>query len=74
MIEWLFTLLIILNRRKGCQKVLGYQADHPYIWLIPRYPNTPREYWGLQLDERPKVVIIVTLHVCRSALLDQALW
>lgn len=33
--------------------VIGHQVDHLHLHLIPRYPNTPREYWWLRLDEWP---------------------
>jgi histidine triad (HIT) family protein len=31
--------------------VLGDGVDHLHIVLAPRYPGTPREYWGLRLRE-----------------------
>jgi hypothetical protein len=34
--------------------VLGHKADHLHIWLVARYPGTPREYWPLRLDEWPE--------------------
>lgn len=34
--------------------VLGHHSDHLHIWLVPRYPGTPREYWGLRVDEWPE--------------------
>jgi histidine triad (HIT) family protein len=33
--------------------VLGHQVAHLHIHLIVRYPNTPREYWGLNLVQWP---------------------
>lgn len=33
--------------------VLGHDVDHLHIWLMPRYPGTPRAYWGVRLDEWP---------------------
>ena len=33
--------------------VLGHHVDHLHLWLVPRYPGTPREYWGQRLDEWP---------------------
>lgn len=33
--------------------VLGDRVPHLHIHLIPRYPNTPREYWGTRVDEWP---------------------
>jgi diadenosine tetraphosphate (Ap4A) HIT family hydrolase len=34
--------------------VLGHQASHLHIWVVPRYPGTPREYWGTRVDEWPE--------------------
>jgi histidine triad (HIT) family protein len=33
--------------------VLGHHVDHLHYHLIPRYPGTPREYWGVRVDEWP---------------------
>lgn len=33
--------------------VLGDAVPHLHIHLIPRYPGTPREYWGLKVDQWP---------------------
>ena len=33
--------------------VLGHHVPHLHLWLVPRYPGTPREYWGLRVDEWP---------------------
>jgi diadenosine tetraphosphate (Ap4A) HIT family hydrolase len=33
---------------------LGHQACHLHIWVVPRYPGTPREYWGTRVDEWPE--------------------
>ncbi len=33
--------------------VLGHHVDHLHFWIIPRYIGTPREYWGLQVEEWP---------------------
>jgi len=33
--------------------VLGHAVPHLHLWLVPRYPGTPREYWGLRVDEWP---------------------
>jgi diadenosine tetraphosphate (Ap4A) HIT family hydrolase len=29
----------------------GHHVDHFHVWVVPRYPGTPREYWGLKVDE-----------------------
>ena len=33
--------------------VLGHSIDHLHMFLIPRYPDTPREFWGLNVDDWP---------------------
>lgn len=33
--------------------VLGAHVPHLHVWLAPRYPGTPREFWGLRLAEWP---------------------
>lgn len=33
--------------------VLGHHVDHLHVWLVPRYPGTPREYWALRVAEWP---------------------
>lgn len=33
--------------------VLGHHVPHLHVHLLPRYPGTPPEYWGLNLDEWP---------------------
>ena len=33
--------------------VLGHHIPHLHIWVIPRYPDTPREYWGFNIFEWP---------------------
>lgn len=33
--------------------VLGHAVPHLHVGLVPRYPDTPREYWGLRVDEWP---------------------
>jgi histidine triad (HIT) family protein len=34
--------------------VLGHHVPHLHVWVIPRYPGTPREYWGTRVDEWPE--------------------
>lgn len=31
--------------------VLGHAVSHLHVWVVPRYPGTPREYWGMRVDE-----------------------
>ena len=33
--------------------VLGHAVPHLHIWIVPRYSGTPREYWGMRVDEWP---------------------
>ncbi|MCP4360349.1 MAG: HIT domain-containing protein, partial [Chloroflexi bacterium] len=33
--------------------VMGHHVDHLHLHLFPRYPGTPREYWGTRVDEWP---------------------
>lgn len=33
--------------------VLGHHVAHLHLHLLPRYPNTPREYWWPRIDEWP---------------------
>jgi diadenosine tetraphosphate (Ap4A) HIT family hydrolase len=33
--------------------VLGHSLAHVHLHLVPRYPGTPREYWGPRVDEWP---------------------
>jgi diadenosine tetraphosphate (Ap4A) HIT family hydrolase len=33
--------------------VLGHHVPHLHLHLLPRYPDTPREYWWPRIDEWP---------------------
>ena len=33
--------------------VLGDHVPHLHVHLVPRYPNTPREYWGVEVTGWP---------------------
>ncbi|GHO70943.1 HIT family protein [Ktedonobacter sp. SOSP1-52] len=33
--------------------VLGHHVPHLHIHLLPRYPGTPRDYWGVRVPEWP---------------------
>jgi histidine triad (HIT) family protein len=33
--------------------VMGHAVPHLHVHLLPRYPGTPREYWGTNIDEWP---------------------
>ena len=46
---------------KACERaehiylfVFGHRVPHLHIWVVPRYPGTPREYWGMHVDEWPE--------------------
>ena len=32
----------------------GHHVHHFHLWLVPRYPGTPKEYWGTKVDEWPE--------------------
>jgi diadenosine tetraphosphate (Ap4A) HIT family hydrolase len=32
----------------------GHHVHHFHLWLVPRYPGTPLEYWGTKVDEWPE--------------------
>jgi histidine triad (HIT) family protein len=34
--------------------VLGDAVPHLHVHLMPRFPGTPREYWGTRVDEWPR--------------------
>lgn len=31
----------------------GHHVDHLHLWLLPRYPGAPKEFWGAKVDEWP---------------------
>jgi histidine triad (HIT) family protein len=33
--------------------VFGDAVPHLHVHVVPRYPGTPREYWGVRIDEWP---------------------
>ena len=47
----------ILKESEGAEHVylfvMGHHVPHLHIWIVPRYPGTPREYWGFRVDEWP---------------------
>ena len=34
--------------------VIGHHVPHLHVWVVPRYPDTPRKYWGMELFEWPE--------------------
>jgi diadenosine tetraphosphate (Ap4A) HIT family hydrolase len=47
-----------LKRSEGAEHVyvavIGHHTPHLHVHLIPRYPNTPREFWDpFRVDEAP---------------------
>lgn len=33
--------------------VVGHHVPHLHIWVVPRYVQTPREYWGFNIFDWP---------------------
>jgi len=33
--------------------VIGHNIPHLHVWVVPRYPDTPREFWGFKVFEWP---------------------
>lgn len=31
----------------------GHHIDHLHVWVVPRYPGAPREYWGTAVTDWP---------------------
>jgi histidine triad (HIT) family protein len=46
-----------LRRSEGADHVyaavIGHGVDHLHLHLIARYPDAPREYWWIRVDEWP---------------------
>jgi histidine triad (HIT) family protein len=44
-----------LKRQEGAEHiyvfVIGHHVPHLHVWVVPRYPDTPREHWGMALFE-----------------------
>jgi histidine triad (HIT) family protein len=34
--------------------VFGDHVPHLHVHIVPRYPNTPREYWGVEVNRWPE--------------------
>lgn len=32
---------------------LGHHVAHLHLWIVPRYPGTPSEFWPMRLAEAP---------------------
>jgi histidine triad (HIT) family protein len=47
----------VLARTEGAEHVysflMGDGVPHFHLHLFPRYPGTPREFWGTRVDEAP---------------------
>jgi histidine triad (HIT) family protein len=58
--------------------VLGDRVPHLHVHIIPRHPGTPREYWGVRVDEWPdaprgdKATIAALVARLRARLLEEA--
>ena len=37
--------------------VFGDAVEHMHVWIMPRYIDTPREYWGTRVTEWPDAPI-----------------
>ena len=70
----------LLQGAEGAERVymwvIANEVPHLHVQLVPRYPNTPREYWGptlLRWPEAPRVdpegmrTLISTLRDHRAA-------
>ncbi|MFN2148160.1 MAG: HIT family protein [Anaerolineales bacterium] len=33
--------------------VMGHNVPHLHVWVVPRFHDTPREYWGFELFNWP---------------------
>jgi diadenosine tetraphosphate (Ap4A) HIT family hydrolase len=46
-----------LNDSEGAEHiysfVMGDHVSHLHVHLVPRYPGTPREYWGVHVGDWP---------------------
>ena len=47
-------LKAITNAEHVYAFVIGHGVPHMHMHLLPRYPGTPREYWGMRIDEWPE--------------------
>jgi hypothetical protein len=34
----------VCRKHQGLEPLAG--GPHLHLWIVPRYPGTPREYWG----------------------------
>lgn len=45
----------VLETEEGAEHVyvfvLGDHVPHLHVWVVPRYPGTPREYWPMRLGQ-----------------------
>ncbi len=51
--QWAARAARALQAEHVYSQVVGHQVDHLHLHLIPRYANTPREYWWPRLGEWP---------------------
>jgi histidine triad (HIT) family protein len=48
---------------------IGHNVPHLHVHVIPRYPGTPQEYWGIRVtewDTAPRGGINEVDHLCRK--------
>ena len=51
--QWAARAARALQAEHVYSSVVGHQIDHLHLHLVPRYANTPRQYWWPKLDEWP---------------------
>jgi histidine triad (HIT) family protein len=54
-IGWLASVVAKALTREGAERsylqVLGHHVPHLHVWIVPRYPETPVEYFGIRVLE-----------------------
>lgn len=60
-----------LRASEGAEHVyvllLGDHVPHLHLHVAPRYPGTPREYWGTRVDEWPDAPQVSEQEIKRSS-------
>jgi histidine triad (HIT) family protein len=51
--QWAARAARALQAEHVYSSVIGHRIDHLHLHLIPRYPDTPPEYWWPNLDDWP---------------------
>lgn len=63
--QWAARAARALRAEHVYSSVVGHQVDHLHLHLVPRYADTPREYWWPRLDEWPDAPMGGKDHVTR---------